>query len=201
LLLIVSKLAINKQLERRFSRAGSKFPALSPYGTQEIRIAPEEVMMAGLDCILCRGVAGDEELERVRVWEDELWRLTVSLAAESPSFSYLEPKRHIAHITDLDGPEAASFGSVLARVTSALKAETGAKLVYVHVFGGGVPHLHLHLAPHIEGDALNEQMIRGEIVEEKQPNGTTRFFSKEFPALPKETLAGIAERVGRRLAK
>ena len=153
------------------------------------------------DCVICRGIAGDGELERVQVWEDDLWRLTVSLAAESPGFSYLEPKRHIAHVTDLDGLEASSFGTVLAKVTSTLKAETGAELVYVYVFGGGVPHLHLHLAPHTAGDALNEQMIRGEIVEEKQPNGTTRFFSKEFPALPIETLAGIAERVRRRLAK
>src|SRR5437867_11315124 len=122
-----------------------------------------------IDCVICRGIAGDHELMRIQVWEDELWRLTVSLAAESPGFSYLEPKRHIADIAGLDGPEAASLGTVLARVTSALKAETGAELVYVYVFGGGVPHLHLHLAPHAAGDALNEQMLCGELVEERHP--------------------------------
>ena len=41
------------------------------------------------------------------------------------------------------------------------------EVVYVYIFGDGVPHLHLHLAPHRPGDALNDQMIRGEIVEEK----------------------------------
>jgi hypothetical protein len=31
------------------------------------------------DCIICRG--GDRELGRVPAWEDDLWRLTVSLKA------------------------------------------------------------------------------------------------------------------------
>ena len=49
----------------------------------------------------------------------------------------------------------------LAKVTRALKEATGAELVYVYVFGGGVAHLHLHLAPHSAGDALNDHMVRG----------------------------------------
>jgi len=40
---------------------------------------------------MCRGVAADGE--RVQVWEDGLWRLTVSLASEVPGFATLEPKR------------------------------------------------------------------------------------------------------------
>jgi hypothetical protein len=69
------------------------------------------------DCAICRGPDGDAEFERFQVWEDRHWRLTVSLAAEVPGFAYLEPKRHVPHITDLDGPEAQSFGEVLARTT------------------------------------------------------------------------------------
>jgi len=152
-----------------------------------------------LECLLCRGVDGDRELERVQVWGDDLWRLTVSLDAEVPGFSYLEPKRHIPHVTDLDGDEARTLGEVLARTTAALKDALGAELVYVFVFGGGIPHLHLHLAPHRQGDALNEQIIKGEIVEEKLDTGVTRFTSKEFPPLGREELKAAAERIRRRL--
>jgi diadenosine tetraphosphate (Ap4A) HIT family hydrolase len=152
------------------------------------------------DCILCRGAAADQELGVVQVWEDRYWRLTTSLDAEVLCFSYLEPKRHIPHITDLDGEEARSFGEVLARVTSALREATGAQLVYVYVFGGGVPHLHLHLAPHREGDALNTQLIRGEFSEEKLPSGVTRYVSKDFPPLPEEEQRAAALRVQQRLA-
>ena len=151
------------------------------------------------DCPICRGAAFDPEMDRIAVWEDALWRLTVSLAAEVPGFDYLEPKRHVPHITDLDGAEAASFGPALARCTRTLREVTGADVVYVYIFGDGIPHLHVHLAPHRKGDALNDQMIRGEIVEEKLPSGATSFFSKEFPALAREQLLAVAERVGQRL--
>jgi diadenosine tetraphosphate (Ap4A) HIT family hydrolase len=151
-------------------------------------------------CLICRGADGDPEFERFQVWEDSYWRLTLSLSAEVPGFAYLEPKRHIAYITDLDGPEAETFGEVLARTSRALREETGADLVYVYIFGGGVPHLHVHLAPHRANDALNSRMIRGELQEERLSSGVTRFVSTEFPPLPEHELRAVGERVGQRLA-
>lgn len=156
--------------------------------------------MTTSECPMCRAAAADEELERVEVWQDAHWRLTVSLSSEVVGFAYLEPKRHIRYITELGGPEAATFGPALARSTRALKEATGAEVVYVYIFGDGVPHLHLHLAPHRPGDALSDQMVRGELVEEKLPNGMTRFSSSEFPPLPREQLAQVADQVRRRMS-
>jgi diadenosine tetraphosphate (Ap4A) HIT family hydrolase len=152
-------------------------------------------------CSICRGAELDEELERIQVWEDAHWRLTVGLAAEVAGFAYLEPKRHIGFVTDLDGAEAASFGPTLARCTSALKEATGAEVVYVYIFGDSVPHLHVHLAPHRTGDALNDQMIRGEIIEDKLPSGFVRIGSRDFPPLPREDLSEVADEVRRRMAR
>ena len=42
-------------------------------------------------------------------------------------------------------------------------------------------------------------MIRGEIVEEKLPSGFTNFYSKEFPALPREKLLSVAEKIRQHL--
>jgi diadenosine tetraphosphate (Ap4A) HIT family hydrolase len=145
--------------------------------------------------VLCLGAAGDAELQRIQVWEDALWRLTLSLEAEVPGFAYLEPKRHIPHITDLAGEEARTFGEVLARVAQLLREETGAELVYVYIFGGGIPHLHVHLAPHRPDDALNAQMIRGELVTEQLPSGAARFISRNFPPLPEEAQRDVARHV------
>ena len=152
-------------------------------------------------CILCRGAQADAELGRIQVWEDALWRLTISLDAEVAGFAYLEPKRHIPHITELDEQEAITFGATLARVSRVLKEETGAALIYVYIFGGGVPHLHVHLAPHREGDALSAQIIRGELVEEKLENGLTRFASRDFPVLPEQQQRSVASRVQQRLSR
>ena len=150
-------------------------------------------MDAESECVLCRGAPCDAELQRIQVWEDALWRLTLSLEAEVLGFAYLEPKRHIPHITDLADEEARTFGGVLARVTRVLQEETGAELVYVYIFGGGVPHLHVHLAPHRPNDALNAQMIRGEVVTQVLPSGAVRFISKDFPPLPEAEQRDVAQ--------
>ncbi len=146
------------------------------------------------DCALCRGAETDDELGREQVWEDGLWRLTMSMDSYTPAFCYLEPKRHIPHITDLDGEESRTFGAVMARVTSVLKEITKTELVYVYIFGGGIAHLHLHLAPHAEGDALAGTMIRGEVSEEKLPSGATALISKEFAPVPRDELGALATR-------
>ncbi|MGH2501486.1 MAG: HIT family protein [Ktedonobacterales bacterium] len=151
-------------------------------------------------CVLCLGRAGDEQMLRVEVWEDDLWRLSMAIASETPGFSYLEPKRHITDISQLDGPEAATLGSTLARVTAALRDMTQVERVYIYVFGDEVAHLHLHLAPHRPGDALNDQMIRGELTTEKLPSGATLIASRDYPPLPEAELRAVAERVRQRLA-
>jgi len=109
---------------------------------------------AGQACDICRGEAFDLEFGRTLVWQDELWRLSTSHVAPIVGFSYLEPRRHIPHVTDLDGAEATTFGPTLARATAALRRLTGADLVYALVFGDHVPHLHVNLVPHRAGDAV-----------------------------------------------
>jgi diadenosine tetraphosphate (Ap4A) HIT family hydrolase len=153
------------------------------------------------DCILCRGIWADPELNRVQVWENRLWRLTVSLEAEVLGFSYLEPKRHIPSIVELDGEEAAQFGGVVSRISSALKETTEADQIYIYIFGGGVEHLHVHLAPHRKGDALSSNMIRGKIREDVLPGGAVRMVSDEYPLLPEEKQREVARQVRRKLSK
>jgi diadenosine tetraphosphate (Ap4A) HIT family hydrolase len=146
------------------------------------------------DCLLCDGERAARELNREIVWEDELWRLSMTHRGYTTGFGYLEPKRHVPHITDLDGDEAATFGSVVARVASALKEAAGAELVYVYVFGGGIPHLHVHLGPHREGDPLSSAIIRGEFTYEPMPSGAQRVVSRDFAELATDEIATVIER-------
>jgi diadenosine tetraphosphate (Ap4A) HIT family hydrolase len=110
--------------------------------------------MINTDCLLCDVAAADRVFDRVRVYDDGLWRLSVVRGGPVAGFAHLEPHRHIPHVSDLDGPEADTFGTVLARVTGALRVAAGAELTYAYVFGERVPHLHVNLAPHSAGDAL-----------------------------------------------
>lgn len=139
-------------------------------------------------------------MSRMEVWQDDLWRLTVSLEAEVPGFSYLEPKRHVPAITELAGEEAETFGPVMARMSSILRQVTKAEVVYVYIFGDDIDHLHVHLAPHRPGDALCAKMIRGELVSEPLPGGATRIVSRDFPPLPAGELRKVAEEIAKRLS-
>ena len=152
------------------------------------------------DCTLCAGRAGDPELLREEVWGDALWRFSMSLEGVTTGFGYLEPRRHVPHIEDLDGREATTFGPTLARVAAALKAASGAERVYLYVFGGGIPHLHVHLAPHRDGDALSSAIIRGEVDDIPLPSGAHRLVSRDFPELPQAEIRSVIERTRERLA-
>ncbi len=150
-----------------------------------------------MDCSLCTGTDSDPGMQRVEVWSDDLWRLSTSVGPGDVTlgFSYLEPRRHIPDITALDGEEAATFGPVLARCSAALKDATGCELVYVYVFGGSIPHLHVHLAPHSAGDALNDDLIKGRFETQELPNGAIAYRSLDYPELPEQDCVAVADRV------
>lgn len=153
------------------------------------------------DCLLCRAEEGDPELYRVEVWRDDLWRLSMSRRTSTLGFGYLEPIRHIPYLADLDGPEAATFGPAIAKASSALRRASGARLVYAYVFGGGIPHLHVHLAPNLPEGVLSTALIQGEVEERKLPSGATEIISKDHPDLPEEDLRAVIERARELMAR
>jgi diadenosine tetraphosphate (Ap4A) HIT family hydrolase len=136
------------------------------------------------DCLLCDVPAADRVFDRVRVFDDGLWRLSVVRRGAVAGFAHLEPHRHVPHVTDLDGPEAETFGGVLARVTRALRDAAGAELTYAYVFGERVPHLHVNLAPHRDGDALV---------------GGPGLLRQDAPEVPRAEHERVADRVRREL--
>lgn len=115
--------------------------------------------MGSDNCAICTGEA-DETFARQELWRNEHWRLSISTYRDVFGFTYLEPIKHIRYITELEGQEAEEFGPLLAKVTSVLKVVTGAKLVYVYIFGDHIPHLHVHLAPHYDGDPFVDDVIK-----------------------------------------
>ncbi len=138
------------------------------------------------DCLLCRPADADAAFDRVRLWEDAHWRLSAVLRGPVPGFAHLESVRHIPAITDLDGPEAATFGPALARATGALRDAADAELTYAYVFGERVAHLHVNLAPHRAGDALR---------------GGPGLVDPDAPEVPRPVHVAVAAAAARRLAR
>ena len=132
-----------------------------------------------MTCSICDGSA-DATFSRKELWRNDRWRLTYSTFKDVFGFCYLEPIRHIRYITELNGLEADEFGTVLSRITSALRAATGAKLVYVYIYGDHIPHLHVHLAPHMDGDPFTDEVVRPgvNLSDEKVGEEVSRGFAK-----------------------
>lgn len=158
-------------------------------------------MTSPVDCAICRGPEGDDELDRVEVWRDDLWRLSMARHGPTLGFGYLEALRHIPYLADLDGPEAATFGPAIARASAVLREASGAPLVFAYVFGGGIPHLHVHLAPNVPEGVLNTALIGGEIEERKLPSGASEIISKDHPDLPGDELGAVIQRTRELLAR
>jgi len=151
--------------------------------------------MTDSDCPLCAGADLDDVLMRTEVWSDEHWRLTTANVSEVAGFSYLEPRRHISDITELDGDEASTFGETIARASAAIKAATGADLVYAYIFGDNLPHLHIQLAPHREpGSPLVGEMIKGARHQVTLASGEEVWASDRYPLQDRDIMdAAIAD--------
>lgn len=63
----------------------------------------------------------------------------------------VEPKRHAPALGDLPDEEAAAIGQATNRVARLQREVLGAEHLYSFVYGDGVPHLHVHLAPRYPG--------------------------------------------------
>jgi histidine triad (HIT) family protein len=66
-------------------------------------------------------------------------------------YLFVEPRRHVAGLADLDPAEATEAGRLVTAAAAALRAVAGADHVYAAVIGHAIPHLHIHVIPRYPG--------------------------------------------------
>jgi diadenosine tetraphosphate (Ap4A) HIT family hydrolase len=89
-------------------------------------------------------IAGDEN-----VVVTHLPLVTAAGEADSVYLGHLfvETRRHVSALGDLEPDEAQSVGLLTARAARALRESQGAEHVYAAVIGHGIDHFHLHVIP------------------------------------------------------
>ena len=109
-----------------------------------------------VDCFVCaKHALGEAALGGV-LFEDELVYAGHAYPRAGAGLAYrgylvAEPMRHAAGLGDLTDPEAAALGLLVNRLARALKEVAEAEHVYSFVFGDGLAHLHVVLAPRYAG--------------------------------------------------
>ena len=105
---------------------------------------------APLDCLVCRKHRGELPSPGEAIYADDL--IYISHAGlwgdEEEHFLghlFVEPRRHVAELGDLDSAEAQAIGLWTSRLARALMDVLDAEHVYSFVFGDGVPQVHVHV--------------------------------------------------------
>src|SRR5438309_2035673 len=109
---------------------------------------------ASAECFVCRKQRGDVVVPGGIVYEDDLVSVSHLLMDRDksayPGVIFVEPKRHVPTLADLERGEAERVGWLTSSVARALRGE-GAERSYSAILGHGVPHLHVWVVPRYPG--------------------------------------------------
>ncbi len=101
-------------------------------------------------CLACELAAGERELPGGRIAEAAGWVVEHCVGPLGAGTLIVKPLRHLTHVWDLSGEEAAGLGPLLARVARAQRELLAPEQLYVTLWShsGGVPvHIHWVLQP------------------------------------------------------
>jgi diadenosine tetraphosphate (Ap4A) HIT family hydrolase len=113
------------------------------------------------DCLSCEVSAGRLQTPGGFIFESDLLTLThhIDPGQATAGFLILQPRRHVEHIAELSGEEAAALGPMLRVASLALMKVLGPQKVYVCSFGSIVMHVHFYLIPQAEGMPHGAQLL------------------------------------------
>jgi diadenosine tetraphosphate (Ap4A) HIT family hydrolase len=102
-------------------------------------------------CFSCEVGMGRQATAGGFIHESELFTVThhAELHHAMAGFLILQPRRHVEHIAELSGEEAAEFGPLLKRTSMALREVCQPEKVYVCSFGSVIKHVHFYLIPQL----------------------------------------------------
>jgi diadenosine tetraphosphate (Ap4A) HIT family hydrolase len=143
-------------------------------------------------CFVCRMVAGNVLFPENIIYEDK--RALVFLDGYPRAYGYtlVAAKEHREQVTaDFSMKEYLDLQQLIYRVSEAVREEVGAERMYLYTYGSnqGIAHVHWHVVPLPPGVPYEEQQ------------GTWASWSKGVLKIPKEEMASLAERIGRRIER
>lgn len=111
------------------------------------------------ECLACLVNSGKQSPPGGVIWNDGLWQVDHRVHP-CPTLGWIivKPMRHVEFFDDLTTEEADAFGSLLKRVTSALRTclpESPVKVYTVLLAeSADCPHIHFHVVPRLEDDPV-----------------------------------------------
>lgn len=105
-----------------------------------------------MDCIFCKIIKG--EIPCHKICENEKHLVFLDINPLNDGHLLIIPKRHEDYIFDLSDSEYKEIFEEAKKLSKPLQKATNAKRIAIVVEGLAVAHVHVHLIPLFEGDAL-----------------------------------------------
>jgi diadenosine tetraphosphate (Ap4A) HIT family hydrolase len=145
-------------------------------GERVIPEPPRRGEEGGDPCGICGGLA------TAAVWSDELWTLHPPVGGSLTGAVWLASREHVDSFSDLSPAAAESFGSLAARIETAILSLGGTARVHLYRWGDGGAHFHVWFIPRPLGMIEAGGMM-------------LPLWEDVLPNVPDEELREAAERV------
>jgi diadenosine tetraphosphate (Ap4A) HIT family hydrolase len=139
------------------------------------------------DCSTCRSIATDSA-PGGRIHATAHWYVDHCIGPLGVGTLIVKPTRHVVHVADLDGGEAAELGPLLQQASAVVTELVRPDQVYVTLWShaGGAPvHIHFVVQP-VTRDQMDASGLHG-------PRLQVEMFAHGEPPSP-EAAAAFAER-------
>jgi histidine triad (HIT) family protein len=132
------------------------------------------------DCIFCKIVKGD--IPCYKIYEDEEFLAFLDISQFTRGHTLVIPKKHYRFIWDVENIEG--YGKAVKKVCEHFNKELGYKYVDTLSLGRMVPHAHMHIVPHNNGENGWEESL--EEIGKMQTDDSRRITQKEGEEIQKE---------------
>jgi len=138
-----------------------------------------------VECILCAIISGDERVEKLEVYQSELFFVSLNLYPYTPGHLMVFPKRHVVDIRELTSYEVEQLHNlqnlclnVLDKVYSPHGYNIGYNLG--SAAGASIQHLHLHIVPRYQRELGFIDIIGGAKIIVEDPIRTQYRLREAF---------------------
>ena len=143
-------------------------------------------------CFVCEMANGYFRFPENVIREDDETLVVLDGYPRAYGYTLVAPKQHREQVTgDFSMEEYLELQRLVYRVSEAIREEVGAERMYIYTFGSnqGNSHAHWHVVPLPAGVPYDEQQ------------GAWASWSKGVLRIPKEEMASLAQRIGRRVER
>ena len=148
-----------------------------------------------VDCILCAIIEGNDQVDRLEVYQSALFTVSLNLYPYTPGHLLIFPKRHLVDVRQLTEAEVLELHTVqrsCLEILDGVYQPHGYNVGYNigGASGASIEHLHVHIVPRYPRELGFIDVIGGARIIVEDPKVTQQKLRQAFDAVKNRTQTG-----------